>query len=217
VRRSSPVLALLAAAIAAAAVAGCTSNSPNPGPSATDGQSTTPGTSGSSTSPPTRSATTPQSTTSTPADPRVAAALKAYESFVTAYQVSQQHPPAAPNKPYVAAGNFPKYSFDPARAETVSSILFLTEGNLKYEGTAPTHRVSVTNANLGAAPHPTVTVTDCPTAPASWKVVATTGPPPTTKTPKVPPPYKVTAQVIFYEQHWGVSTLKVDDSNTCSP
>ena len=61
--------------------------------------------------------------------------MKAYESFVTAYQVSQQQPPAAPNKPYTAAGNFPKYSFDPARAQTVSSILFLTEGHLKYVGT----------------------------------------------------------------------------------
>ena len=75
----------------------------------------------------------------------------------------------------------------------------------------------MTNANLSAAPYPTVTVTDCPTAPASWKVIATSGPPPTTQTPKVRPPYEVTAHVIFYEKHWGVSTLKVDDSRTCSP
>jgi hypothetical protein len=143
--------------------------------------------------------------------------VKAYESFVTAYQVSQHQPPSAPNKPYVANGNFPKYSFDPARADTVSSILFLTEGHLRYEGTPPAHRVSVTNANLGAAPYPTVTLTDCPTAPSSWRVVATSGPPPTTRKPKVPPPYRVTAKVIFYEKHWGVSTLKVDDSRTCSP
>jgi hypothetical protein len=136
---------------------------------------------------------------------------------MTAYGVSEQHPPAAPNKPYVPGGNFPKYSFDPARADSVGDILFLTQGNLKYEGTAPTVRASVTGVDLAAAPYPTVTVTDCPTAPENWKVVATSGPPPTIKTPKVAPPYKVTAQVISYENHWGVYKLKVDDSRTCSP
>jgi hypothetical protein len=143
--------------------------------------------------------------------------VKAYESFVTAWQVSEQQPPAAPDKPYVAAGDFTKYAFDPARAEAVGDVLFLTEGHLKYVGTAPAVRVSVTNVNLAAKPYPTITVADCPTAPASWKVVATSGPPPTTKTPKVQPPYEVTAQVIFYEKHWGVARMTADSSRTCSP
>ena len=215
-RRSRWVLLVAAAMVAA--LAGCSSNTPNPGPTAPDSQVSSTGASGSSTSPKTGPATTSaSSSTSAPADPRVAAAVKAYDNFMAAYQMSQRHPPSAPNKPYVAGGNFPLFAFDPARADTVGSILFLTEGNLKYEGTPPSHRVSVTHADLAAAPYPTVTVTDCPTAPASWKVVAIAGPPPTTKTPKVPPPYRVTAQVIFYEKHWGVSTLKVDDSRTCSP
>lgn len=108
--------------------------------------------------------------------------------------------------------------FDPARSEYVGYVLNLTLAQLAYQGTPPTPRLSVTNADLAARPYPTVTLTDCPTAPASWKVVATSGPPPTTKTsPTAPPPYKATVTVIYYEKHWGVSKMTVDTSKTCQP
>lgn len=108
--------------------------------------------------------------------------------------------------------------FDPARGEYVGYVLNLTLAQLAYRGTPPTPRPSVTNVDLAAKPYPTVTLTDCPTAPGNWKVVATSGPPPTTKTaPKVPAPYKATVTVIFYEKRWGVSRMAVDSSRTCTP
>jgi hypothetical protein len=203
-----------------AVIAGCSSSTPNPGPRASDSHGTSTTTSGStSTSPP--SSSSPPSTTgsSAPADPRVAAAVKAYENFVAAYEVSQQHPPTAPNKPYVAGGDFTKYSFDPARIEYVGYILGLTQLQLAYRGTRPSPRVSVTNVNLAAKPNPTVTLIDCPTAPANWKIVATSpGPPPTTKTaPKAQPPYRAAVTVIFYEKRWGVQKITTDTSRTCTP
>lgn len=218
--RTSHRVAFVSAAMAVV-VAGCSSNTPNPGPSGTDGSTTpsTSGTSGSPTAPTTSSTTTPAtSSSSAPADPRVAAAVRAYDNFMATYAVSQQHPPATPDKPYVAGGDFPKYMFDPARSEYVGYVLNLTLAQLAYRGTPPMPRLSVTNADLAAKPYPTVTLTDCPTAPASWKVVATSGPPPTTKTsPKAPPPYKATVTVIFYEKRWGVSKMTVDTSKTCQP
>lgn len=220
--RSSRLVALLAA-VMAIVVVGCSSSSPNPGPSAPDSSqvttASTPSTSGSSASPSASSSTTPAtSSSSVPADPRVAAAVKAYDNFMATYAVSERHPPAGPDKPYVAGGDFPRYMFDPARSEYVGYVLNLTLAQLAYQGTPPTPRLSVTNADLAARPYPTVTLTDCPTAPASWKVVATSGPPPTTKTsPTAPPPYKATVTVIYYEKHWGVSKMTVDTSKTCQP
>ena len=210
--RRSRWAALVAAAMTAALLAGCSSSSPNPGPSASDSRGTSSSTSGSTTTPPPTSGSPPATTSSSaPADPRVAAAVKAYESFMNAYNVAELHPT------YAAAGSFVKYSFDPARADASSEILFLVQGHLKYVGTPPTPRLSVAKVDLAAAPYPTVTVVDCPTAPASWKVVATSGPPPTTRQPKARPPYKITAQVILYEKHWGVQKMTVDSTRTCSP
>lgn len=218
-RRS--LLVELAAAAAVVAIAGCSSSgSPKPGPTAPISQSTdlstSPAASSSTSSTSAAPSTTPSKSTSA-ADPRVAAALSAYESFVKSYQVSERHPPSAANKPYVASGSFPRFSFDPVRADAVSYILFLTQSQLKYVGTAPATRASVMTVSLNATPYPTVTVSDCPTAPASWKAVATSGPPATTKPPKVAPPYRVTAQVIYYEKHWGVYKQTVTSSKTCSP
>lgn len=220
--RGSRWVVLVAAAMAAA-LAGCSSNKPNPGPSAPDSHVSSPSTtsaSGGPTSPKTSAATTPAtSSSSAPADPRVAAAVKAYDNFMAAYAVSEQHPPDSQGKPYVAGGDFTKYAFDPARIEYVSYILGLTQLQLAYRGTPPVPRVSVTNADLATKPYPTVTLVDCPTAPNNWKVVATSpGPPATTKTtPKAPPPYKATVTVIFYEKHWGVSKITTDTSRTCQP
>lgn len=219
--RRSRWVVLAATAITAALLAGCSSSSPNPGPSASDSRATTTtSTSASSTPPSTGSQSTPPtSRSSTPADPRVAAAVKAYENFMAAYEVSEQHPPSSPAKPYVAGSDFTRYSFDPARIEYVSYIRGLMQLQVAYRGTPPVPRVFVTNVDLGAKPYPTVMLVDCPTAPDDWKVVATSpGPPATTKTaPKAPPPYKATVTVIFYEKRWGVYKIRTDTSRTCTP
>lgn len=215
------MLALVAAALAAAAVAGCSSSSPNPGPSATDGQSTTPsspGTSGSSTAPSTGSAfTSPTASSSTPADPRVAAAVKAYENFFKATNVSFAHPPLKIGDPNPKGGDFRPYSFDPAQGQIISYVFSLTEDGIEYRGTPPTPRVSVVSAQLAAKPYPTVTLTDCPTAPPSWNAYyRATGKPTVDKPGQVPPPYLVTVTVIFYEKHWGVQKLAPNASRTCT-
>lgn len=215
--------ATITAALACVAfvVTSCTSSSPTPGPSPTDKS----GTSGSgvsapatSNTPPANSSSTPSPSTSTYADPKIAAAVKAYRSFIEAYEFSQQHPPKAADAPYAHSGDFTKYSFDPIRAKIAGSILFLTQGHLAYHGTPPAPRPSVTGLAIAAKPYPTITIEDCPTAPANWKVVAISGQPPTSHRPSnAAPPYRITAQVIFYLKRWGVYKLTTNTARTCTP
>lgn len=214
--------ALLVAGLACVAVtaAGCTSSDPNPGPAGTSSSSpsavsSSPGSPTTSTSTAPSSSPTPSS--SAPADPRVAAALKAYDNFTTATYVSLAHPPLKIGNPYVKGGDFRPYSFDPAQAQMISYLFSLTEGGIEYKGTAPSPRTSVVSAELTAKPYPTVILTDCPTAPSSWNAYyRATGKPTTSKPGQVKPPYLVTVTVIFYEKHWGVQKLTPNASRTCT-
>lgn len=204
----------------ASIVTSCTSSSPRPGPSRSDqsGTSGSPRSTLATSTLPANSSSTPSPSTSTYADPKVAAAVKAYRSFIEAYEFSQQHPPKAANAPYARSGDFTKYSFDPIRAKIAGSILFLTQGRLAYRGTPPAPRPSVTGLAIAAKPYPTITIEDCPTAPANWKVVAISGQPPTSHRPsKAAPPYRITAQVIFYLKRWGVYKLTTNTARTCTP
>lgn len=202
-------------------VTGCTSSTAKPGRS-TNGSAADPSTTSSTSTTRTTSApppSTPTTSSSTPADPRVVAAVRAYEAFAKAFAVSEQHPPKAANDPYAPGGNFPKYMFDPARAEYVGQVLSLSQLQVAYRGTPARPRASVTKVDLGAKPYPTVVVADCP-VPPKWKVVATTpGPPPTVKSSPAaaPPPYLATVQVIFYKKHWGVYKIATNTSTTCTP
>lgn len=219
--RNRAVVVTAVLTCAALVAVGCTSSGGKPNPSASV-RSTDPS---SSSAPSTTSATstipssTPATSRSAPADPRVAAAVKAYQAFATAFAISEQHPPKAASDPYAPGGNFPKYMFDPARAEYVGQILSLTQLQVAYRGTPPVPRVSVTNVDLGAKPYPTIVLGDCP-VPARWKVVATTpGAPPTVKSSpsSAPPPYLASVQMIFYRKHWGVSRIGTNTSKTCTP
>lgn len=217
--RKSRRVALLAAAMAAV-ITGCSSNTPNPGPSAPDSQVTTPtttSTSGGSTSTTSPATTPPTSSSSAPADPRVAAAVKAYDNFIKATYVSYAHPPLKPGDPFPKGGDFRPYSFDPAQAKVLSYVLSLTLDGIEYRGTPPTPRVAVVSSQLAAQPYPTVTLTDCPTAPASWNAYyRATGKPVTDKPGQVKPPHLTTVTVIFYQKHWGVKKLTANASRTCT-
>jgi hypothetical protein len=148
----------------------------------------------------------------------VAAALTAYENFSRALYFAELHPPRHIGYPLPKRGNFEVYSFDPARTQFRNYVFSLTKASLAYRGTPPESRASVTRAALGAAPYPSVYLSDCPTAPSSWHLAARSGPPPTTKSsPSAPPPFQLSVQVIFYKKHWGVYKFSSDTTRTCSP
>jgi hypothetical protein len=130
-----------------------------------------------------------------------------------------KHPPRKLGDPLPKGGNYMTYSFDPAQAKVADYVYFLTTSGLAMRGTPPMPRVSVTRVALGSAPYPSVDLSDCPTAPANWHVVATTsGPPPTVKSSSsAHPPYQTKVQMIFYKKHWGVYKKSSDTSRTCSP
>lgn len=144
-------------------------------------------------------------------------AVKSYENFIKAVNVTYTNPPKKIGDPFPAGGNFRRYSFDPAQAQLIAYVFSLTEGGIEYRGTPPTSRISVVTTDLAAKPYPTVTLTDCPTAPPSWNAYyRKTGKPTTDKPSKVKPPYLVTVQVIYYEKHWGVQKLTPNASRTCT-
>lgn len=137
--------------------------------------------------------------------------------FTAAANYAQAHPPKKIGNPLPSHGNYRPYAFDPALGEVENFIFGLTRDALIYRGTLPQPRISVTKVDTGAAPYPTITLTDCPTAPANWnEYYRTTGKPTTVKTGQVKPPYLVTVQVIFYKKHWGVYKLSPDARRTCT-
>ena len=143
--------------------------------------------------------------------------MSSYTNFINAVNVTYANPPKKVGDPFPNGGNFRAYSFDPAQGQLINYVFSLTEGGIEYRGAPPTSRVSVVSADLVAKPYPTVTLTDCPTAPASWNAYyRKTGKPTTDKPSKVPPPYLVTVQVIYNEKHWGVKKLTPNASRTCT-
>lgn len=155
---------------------------------------------------------------STPAEgPRVKPAIAAYVKFTQAAHKAQEHPPP-PGKPYPPGGDFAKYSFDPVRGQEAGYVLTLARDGVAWRGTAPRPRVKVKTSDLGATPYPTVTVTDCPTAPPDWTAfhVKSNKPIPT-RPSGAPLPHVITAKVIYHEGRWGVMKTTADTKHTCEP
>lgn len=218
--QSYRLIGLALTTLSVAAAAACTSSgSPDPEPSASNsGVATpaTPSTTSVTTTSPSSSPTSPGGTTTTPADPRVAAALTAYRNFSQAATYALSHPPKKLGDPLPTNGNFRPYSFDPAQGQYLGFVLNLQMARATYVGSPPQPRVQVQQADLAAEPYPLVTLTDCPTPAPSWRVVATSGGSGTTRqTSKMPPPYLSVVQVIFYKRHWGVSKVTTNTSRTC--
>jgi hypothetical protein len=159
------------------------------------------------------------SSSSPPADPRLAAAERAYLDFTQTSHYAEAHPPRRLGDPLPQGGNYRAHSFDPARNVIDNYIYFLTTSGLVMGGTPPRARPSLVRVALNASPYPSVYLSDCPTAPVDWRAVAVTpGPPPTQKTASgPPPPYRVSVQMIFYKNHWGAYKITTDKSRTCSP
>ncbi len=177
---------------------------------------------------PTPSATTPISSTpeappssprppSSPIDPRAQPAVDAYLALDAASWVATTKPVNL-GQSLSPDADYTKYSFDPIRAQFAAYVANLAQQKQAFRGQPPQPRVSVKSMALDAAPYPTVRLFNCPTLAPTWQLYeVTTGKQVPLIPPKVPGPHRVTAEVIFYQGHWGVRTVSTDLATTCSP
>jgi hypothetical protein len=170
-----------------------------------------------STNPDSPAPETTASTSSTPpVDPKITAAVNAYLAFWRATNIAQEHPPKL-GAPWPNGGDFTEYSFDPIKSQFAGYITTLNRQGQAWRGTAPSARVHVQASDLTASPYPTVMVANCPTNEPSWRQIdVATGKPASTAPGAVPPPYLVTAEMIFYKGHWGADKVTPDTSRTCT-
>ena len=166
-------------------------------------------------------ATRPATSTATPGptstiDPKARAAVKAYESFQAA-TINAQRKPVASGQGWPDGGDFTRFSFDPIKTAYVSYIWSLESQGVEFRGTPDTQHISVAAIDLKASPWPTVTLKDCRTG-GDWEEysIKTGKKIPLAGNGDVPPPYLITAKIIFYKNHWGVHSTTADKSRTCT-
>lgn len=187
------IVTLLVATTAAMAMTACSSpsdptNGPRPAAATTPGPSASPST----------------------AQP----AVDAYVAYTAAYNAALMDP-AGSAAGYKAGADPSVYSFDPqTNADRVT--MGQLAGKIRFKGTPPTPRVHVQDIELTKSPYPMVSLTDCPTAAPTWNAYNADGS--ITDSGTGPqPPYLITAQMILYKNHWGVSSWTADSSRTCAP
>lgn len=159
----------------------------------------------------------PSSASSSPSptiDPRAAPAVAAYEAYTRSSSNAARRP-LPHGSQYPPAADFEKYSFDPARARYLAYVSALAESGVTFRGTPPSPRVRVISVEPDAKPYPVVTLTDCRTPAPDWRGYRDDKPLPVASA-SVPPPYLITAKVIFYKRHWGVQSTSTDTSKTCT-
>jgi hypothetical protein len=189
-------------------ISGCSGGSANPTHSPASSVSA-PRASSSSTS---RS----PSATSPSYDPRAKPAVDAYMRFTTAAEKTEMHPPNL-GQPLRADVDFTKYSFDPIKSAFFGYVTTLNREGQAWRGTPPTPRISVLSVDLTAKPYPTVTLWDCPTPARSWQQYdVKTGRVASTRAGLPSPPYRITAEIIFYKGRWGASKITPESSRTCA-
>jgi hypothetical protein len=129
---------------------------------------------------------------------------------------AQQRPSATPGA-YPAAADFTRYSFDPVQGEFEGALKKLSTVKGAARGTPPTSNLTVTSIDTDGAPWPTVTLWDCQTGQEDWQVVDTTTnrPLPALQALQAPAQSGTVVTVIFYQQRWGVNTIRTDPSRTC--
>jgi hypothetical protein len=146
-------------------------------------------------------------------DPRVRAAVTAYQKFTEAVVRAQQKTEPSPS-PSVA--EFGQFSFDPVEGEYQARLKLLHRAKAHFRGTPPQSHLRVTSIDPDASPWPTVTLSDCQTGHEQWQAVdVRTGKPAPGQEPMVPRPYGATITVVYHQQHWGVHTISLDSSRTC--
>jgi hypothetical protein len=153
------------------------------------------------------------SPTPTPADPPW---VSAYTHFHDAAYAAARRP-VRRGQPYPAGADFTPYSFDPARAQFRTYINGLAASATAFRGTPPQAHISVQSTDLQATPWPKAILSDCETGQQAWSAYNTkTKRKLPTVHPKIPPPYPGTVTMIEVRGTWGVQSITLDTSRTCT-
>lgn len=149
-------------------------------------------------------------------DPRARPAVKVYEEFLRALARAQQKPLADETR-YPPNADFSQFSFDPVEGEYGARVIGLSRAKREFRGTPPQSHVVVSSIDPDAAPWPMVTLSDCQTGRAAWRAFDTrTGKPVPSQEAIVPTPFGMTVTVIYTRLRWGVNTITLDSTRTCS-
>lgn len=162
---------------------------------------------------PSTSAAVPASPSPT-IDPLAQPALDAYRAFNETTNNASREPLSLGSK-YPRRADFTRYSFDPLRGEFETYLAGLAQQRISYRGEPPVSNLTVISINPQANPYPLVVLTDCQIG-SDWGIYREDGTPVPDASAPVPPPYLVTAKVIFYKGKWGVQSTEADTSRTCS-
>jgi len=149
-------------------------------------------------------------------DPAAQPALDAYMAFWDAANDAQRDP-ATFSKDEESAKAFTSVAFDPIRIAYIQYIAGLANEKTAFRGTPGRPRVKVQSVDLAAQPYPMVVLADCPTPEPTWrKYLVKTGEVVPEANGSVPPPYKLTVEVIKVDGRWGASKVTADKSRTCT-
>lgn len=148
-------------------------------------------------------------------DPNAQPAVDAYRSFNAAATAATRDPEKfmAGKDPTM---DFQRYSFDPFRGQYISYVMSLARQEVAFRGAPPQPRLSVLSADLTAKPYPKVVLSNCETPAPSWREYVVKTGKVVPEANQVPPPYRTTIEIIYYDKHWGVSKVTVDRTKTCT-
>jgi len=166
------------------------------------------------TAPGSQSTTTPRPSASI--DPQALPAVRAYEAFQKA-AINAEREPVASGQDWPPGADFTKFSFDPIKTAYISYIWGLESQGVEFRGTPDTSHITVTKIDLQASSWPTVILKDCQTG-GDWEEYSIKSGKkiPLAENTDVPPPYLITAKMIFYKNHWGVHSTTADKTRTCT-
>jgi len=148
-------------------------------------------------------------------DTRVQPAVDAYVAFTTASNNASRNPLPF-NSSYPPGADYKKFSFDPMRVQNDTYLANLASQKISFRGTPPTPRVHVTSVQLDAKPYPTVMLADCQTTDSDWQAYDQAGHQLPAAPASAPPPYLISAKMIYYKGHWGLQETTADTSHTCT-
>ena len=192
---------LVAIALAAGVLAGCTSKSSGPERTPTPLGSTK-----VKSDPTTKPPTTNRTISSSASAARTVYALYTNESF------------RALSSPRTAHSKvLAKYSVDPEFGKLLNYIGFLRSNGIVFRGSPPVSRITVVSDRPIAKPWPKVILRDCPKDFSNWRpVYSATGRLVSLQTNKAPQPNATTATVIYYKSRWVVYSLTTNRNRTCT-
>jgi hypothetical protein len=141
--------------------------------------------------------------------------VDAYKAFNTASNNASLDPLPL-GSTYPPKADYSRYSFDPIRAQTSAYLAGLVEQRVKFRGTPPVPRVRIQSIDLDAKPHPSVVLTDCQSSASDWDEYDLDGSRVPLASASAPPPYLITATLIYFNGHWGLQSTTADTGRTCT-